>query len=122
MGFDPKDEYVESYSKLFDPDYVDSFGSDIFDRLGETHLGGRGFVTGVYHYLLRPLLKGTRKVYMKYQLGGYIKFIFFTLSLLLAHEMFINRKIHQRCICCRKPGRHAEARRRGQENMKDVAR
>ena len=91
VGYDPSMEYEEGISKIFDPDYVEEDGTDIFDRIGMTHLGGRGFVTGIYHYLVRPALKMSRKVVKKYKLGGLIKYIFLIGCLLLGNELFMNR-------------------------------
>ena len=119
----PKEEEGDSYSKMMDPDYVDEFGNDIFDRIGMTIFGGPGIVTSIYNNALRPVLKKSTRVIKKYNLGGYLRYLLFILTLFLCNELFMVRRLHLRCCpCLRKRNSNAQNRKRGTDNMRDVAR
>ena len=119
--YDPSLE-EDSFSKVMDPNWIDEDGNDIFDRIGHTFLGGRGIVTSLYYYLARPALKVSTKLYRDYNLGGLFRYIMMVGLVLLGYELFAVRRLHKRLPCCRRTSSRAEQRRRGVDNMRDVAR
>lgn len=114
---DPDDEGLTD-AEIYDILYVDEYGRDVFDRIGMTILGGSGFVTSAYHYFFRPILSLSRRIIVKYT--DAIKNLMLISVLLLGYELFVNRKCHEKIMCCCK--KHKSHRQRGTDTVRDLAR
>ena len=103
-----------------DWDWIDDDDGDVFDRLGSTVFGGYGLVATLYRSVISPTLSISRKVYRHY-LRGIINYVLTILAALVAYEMFINRRIHERVSnwlpCCQK-----QKRQRVPDGALDIAR
>jgi hypothetical protein len=62
----PVDDFEMTTKEFYDADYIDVFGKDIFDRIGESVLAGDGYVTGAYRILGAPMLRAIRNFWIKY--------------------------------------------------------
>jgi len=97
-----EDAWDDGYSAEYDPYdlYYEDRDGDIFDRLGVNLFGGRGFVSSIAREAIMPAMKAARKFYRR-RLRGVLHIFSYILcmaGLLLAYELFVNRKIHRPCM------------------------